>query len=105
MIPVSDFEEIFTMPSIQDWGSWWVNIIWKLDISKAHGFDHISVQIWSSYVMIPLLKRYLYFRTALNLMIFLKVGKNIPIQKKSDKQLILACLTPAICSKIFERTF
>ena len=86
-----------------------LKIIRNLDISKAHGFDNISirmVKLCHDSLVKPLS---IIFQKCINSTVFpdsWKKSNTVPIQKKNDEQLINnyrpVSLLP-ICSKIFER--
>ena len=86
-----------------------LKIIRNLDISKAHGFDNISirmVKLCDDSLVKPLS---IIFQRCINSIVFpdsWKKSNTVPIQKKNDEQLINnyrpVSLLP-ICSKTFER--
>ena len=86
-----------------------LKIIRNLDISKAHGFDDISVRmvtLCGDSLVKPLS---IIFQNCINSGVFpdsCKKSSIVPIHRKNDKQLISNYRTVSllpICSKIFER--
>ena len=82
----------------------------NLDVSKAHGFDDISVRMVTLFDFFFVKPLSIIFKNGINSDVFpdgWKKSNIVPIHKKNDKQLINkyrpVSLLP-ICRKMFERT-